>query len=478
MSDEVMSPGASPSSPAGVRRLNKLPLVIFLAIAVAVMGAVMYSFYKRSQDQQAAAKDEQVVEPPGSDSSALDAVLAGYDGEFIERPYIADPPMITAADVDDPDSDGGAPVVSGSGVPVVVEKEPEGVDFDALAQQARDEAVLRALQAELARQQAMKDQIDQALLAAMQADTSVGDGGGSSSGGADAMSEQEKQRAKYEQLHKQAVAQAQPDMSSSIKMLVSALQGSGGNAGGANESNPVRSATSLAGLNAALGGSSAGGERANGMDDGEYGYSDKKRVAQRIETELRVGTVIPAVMISGINSDLPGEMIAQVSEDVRDTRTGMHILIPKGSKLVGRYSSDVDDGQERVFVAWYRINYPDGSALNLDGFGGMDQGGYSGFNDQVDNHTVDKFKEATLLSLISGAAQLSQSDSEQGSEAAAALGQQYSKVGEEIIKKKLEMPPTLVIRAGYRFNVFIKKDLMLKPYAPMAPMESPMSLRG
>lgn len=205
-----------------------------------------------------------------------------------------------------------------------------------------------------------------------------------------------------------------------------------------------------------------------------YGYSTEFRQPQLTPFELRVGSVIPAVMIGGINSDLPGEIIAQVSQNVRDTRTGQHILIPQGSRLIGTYDSHIAMGQRRVMVGWHRVQFPDGSTMELGNMGGTDPAGYAGFTDKVNNHYWRIFGNATLLSIIGAGAQLSQPDSNNNSnstdareELAAELGRQWGQVGQEMTKRNMNIQPTLEIRPGYQFNVMVNKDLILEPYAEL-----------
>ena len=125
------------------------------------------------------------------------------------------------------------------------------------------------------------------------------------------------------------------------------------------------------------------------------------RVVPKISPyELKRGSVIPATLITGINSDLPGQVTAQVSQNVYDSATGRHLLIAQGSKLFGRYDSNVSFGQGRVLVVWTDIIFPDGSTLQLEGMAGTDAGGYSGFKDRINNHYLRTFGSAILVALI------------------------------------------------------------------------------
>jgi type IV secretion system protein VirB10 len=190
--------------------------------------------------------------------------------------------------------------------------------------------------------------------------------------------------------------------------------------------------------------------------------------------EVKAGTVIPATMIGGINSDLPGTIIAQVRETVYDTATGQIPLIPQGARLVGVYHSGVTYGQTRVLVAWNRIIYPNGNSFDLGTMPGVDEGGYAGFEDQVNNHYLKIFGTALLASVFSASAQLSQPQSSSSANynstqiLSAAVGQQANQVGAQLISRGLDIQPTIEIRNGYLFNVMVTKDMVLTPWQGMA----------
>ncbi len=189
--------------------------------------------------------------------------------------------------------------------------------------------------------------------------------------------------------------------------------------------------------------------------------------------EIKAGTVIPAVLISGANSDLPGQLIAQVRENVRDTLTGNHILIPQGTKIIAVYDSVVTHGQRRLLVAGDRLLFPNGQTLNLAGMPLVDLSGYAGMHDQVNQHLFRLFGSAVLLSAISGGVQLSQGtfdndrDNRQSAREilAAALGQQLGTVTTEVLRRQMDVQPTLEIRPGYRFNIEVTQDIVIpRPY--------------
>jgi len=187
---------------------------------------------------------------------------------------------------------------------------------------------------------------------------------------------------------------------------------------------------------------------------------------------VNTGFVIPATLITGVNSDLPGHLIGQVSQNVYDTATGQHLLIPQGTKLFGIYNSGIMFGQERVMVAWNRLVYPDGRTLDLGQMAGSDMGGYSGFHDQVNNHYWKLFKSAFLLSMVTASVTytdnkyVNDKDTTSASSAMAeALGNELGSVTTELIRKHMNVAPTIEIRSGYRFNVIVNKDISFNaPY--------------
>jgi type IV secretion system protein VirB10 len=191
--------------------------------------------------------------------------------------------------------------------------------------------------------------------------------------------------------------------------------------------------------------------------------------------EVKAGSLVPAVLITQANSDLPGQLIAQVRENVFDTATGAHLLIPQGTRAIGVYDSLVAFGQERVLVAWQRLIFPDGSSLNLESMPGTDLAGAAGFRDRVERDYIRIFGGAILLSAISAGLQISQGTFAAANQAAdtrdlreilaAALGQNLGELGTEMARRNLNVQPTLEIRSGYRFNIAVMKDLVLPgPY--------------
>jgi len=198
-------------------------------------------------------------------------------------------------------------------------------------------------------------------------------------------------------------------------------------------------------------------------------YLPFQKTAPLSPYEVKQGSVIPGIMITGINSDLPGQIIAQVSQNVYDSTSGQYLLIPQGTKIMGSYDSFVAIGQERAMVAWRRLIFPDGNSLELLNMAGADQGGYSGFNDQVNNHYFKIFGSAIILSFLGAGFQLSQPDSHgefptNREIVAAETARNLNQVGSELMRRKMNIQPTLEIRPGYRFNIIVNKDIILEPY--------------
>ena len=188
--------------------------------------------------------------------------------------------------------------------------------------------------------------------------------------------------------------------------------------------------------------------------------------------EIKAGAVIPAVLTGGVNSDLPGQITAQVTRNVFDTATGRRLLIPQGARLVGMYDSTVTTGQSRVLVAWNRIIYPDGSSIDIGSMPAADAAGYAGVRDRVNNHYFQTFGNTIFLSVFAAGAQLSQpqatvGENESASQIMAAqLGQQVGQLGMETARRRLQVQPTLTLRPGLLLNVQVTQDLILREWQP------------
>ena len=181
---------------------------------------------------------------------------------------------------------------------------------------------------------------------------------------------------------------------------------------------------------------------------------------------VQAGTVIPAALITGIKSDLPGTITAQVTEQVYDTPTGKQLLIPQGARLIGQYDSQVAFGQSRVLLVWNRIIMPNGTSIVLERQPGADAEGYSGLEDDVDYHWGQLFKTAILSTLLGVGTEIGASNNE--NEIARAIRQSgqdtASDVGRQLIRRQLNIQPTLTIRPGFPVRVIVNRDLILQPY--------------
>ena len=182
--------------------------------------------------------------------------------------------------------------------------------------------------------------------------------------------------------------------------------------------------------------------------------------------QVMAGTIIPASLVTGLNSDLPGQVIAQVTENIYDTATGAHLLIPQGTRLIGRYDSVIAYGQSRALVVWTRIVMPDGTSIVIDNLPGVDLAGYAGLKDKVNNHTFKLFQAAILSSVLSVASEIGRdSDDDAIVEALRDGGQRtINDAGQEIVTRQLAVQPTLTVRPGWRLRVIVNKDLVLQPY--------------
>jgi type IV secretory pathway VirB10-like protein len=389
----VMTPGASPdrllpahtAHASGVRRLNKRPLLILLLVAVAVICAMVYAVYQRSQRLELAARDRGYQAQDST--SVLRALLDGRPQGYVEAETPAQPPVASPAPDRSPVLPAGQPVRTGD----------------------EEERRFRQKQQEL---------YEHALAAPTRIEL----------GGAPAASPADRVQA-------------------TVRDALEAKRGAG-------VSDPNLQARKEDFLEQAKLG----------------GYLSQRREAPLSPYEVKTGTVIPAILTTGINSDLPGPIIAQVSQDVYDSATGRYRLIPQGTKLVGEYDNRVALGQRRVLVVWRRLVFPDASTLELEAMAGADQAGYAGFKDRVDNHYLRTFASAFLWSVISAGYQLSQPD--RGSDhtltaqelLAASLGREMGRVGAEVTRRNLDVQPTLETRPGYRFVVMVAKDIVLEPW--------------
>ena len=181
---------------------------------------------------------------------------------------------------------------------------------------------------------------------------------------------------------------------------------------------------------------------------------------------LQAGAVIAAALITGIRSDLPGQITAQVTENIYDSPTGKILLIPQGTRIIGQYDNGVGFGQRRVLLVWNRLIFPNGRSIVLERQPGADAEGYAGLEDGVDYHWGELFKAAALSTILSVGAEAGSSS--QQSDIVRALRQgasdSVSQTGQQIIQRQLNIAPTLTIRPGFPVRVIVTRDLVLEPY--------------
>ena len=180
---------------------------------------------------------------------------------------------------------------------------------------------------------------------------------------------------------------------------------------------------------------------------------------------LSAGSIIPASLITGLNSDLPGTVVAQVTENVRDSATGRTILIPQGARLIGRYDNAVAHGQRRALLVWTRILLPSGASVELDDMPATDGAGSSGLEDMVDSHGWQLLKGIALSTLLGVGTQISLGSEGTLARAISEFAEQNAAhAGDQLTSRNLEIQPTLRVRPGWPVRVLVTKDLVLEPW--------------
>lgn len=459
MSEDQMSPDASPgevTKKTGVRRVNNLPVYIIgglMGVFLLVM-VLVAADRAAQQNRPAGAKDEKA----GNTSMFANEIAGNQKDGIIQAERPAPPtvpdlsqPQGQAIDVARPDN---------------LDAPPTPPTSASLDDRVNNDEMQRVRMAKM-------QQLEEAIKAKTGVRGIAPRSSGSTPGGLTdgaAPATREEALARLAAVRQQIDAQTRDDPTAAYRARMQQLQAGGvrGMSGGGVSAAPRLLQTA---------GSSSPGSKdysqfANSGQEDRWKL-DSKPEAPRSPYELRAGFVVPATLISGINSDLPGQIMAQVSQDVFDTPTGKWKLIPQGSRLVGRYSSDVAYGQSRVLIAWQRIVFPDGKAMDIGSMPGADSAGYAGFNDQVNNHYFRLFASAFLMSGVTAGITMSQNQDQQnnGNRQTAsgalseALGQQLGLVTAQLISKNMNIAPTLEIRPGYRFNVIVTKDMTFsKPY--------------
>lgn len=464
------SPGATPRS--GVRRVNNMPMVIGGAVLAVFLGVMVMVGMDRAEKQNAPVtkKAEQAV----AASAFADEITGDQKSGFIPAkapamPNFADPSSSAVGA-------GGPPLppaAGGSAVPIARPDSAMVGEAPPLPPPSRgapqmEQRSRRSDDEEATIRRAKMQQAEEALRAKTSAPGArlAGGPGGARSGGAPGS--REDALARLAEVRQQLDGASRSDPTASFQQRLDQIRASG---------------LLPAGVGGAAGGGSlgAGGAARGGRNDvaqfAGTGQGDRWRLNTQVEPprspyELRAGFVLPATLIAGINSELPGQIQGQVSQDVWDTATGKHKLVPQGTRLVGSYSSETAFGQSRVLVAWQRLVFPDGKVLDIGAMPGSDSAGYAGLSDQVNNHYFRLFGSAILMSAVTAGVSLSQGGAAGSATAptassamSEALGQQLGQVTTQLISKNLNVSPTLEIRPGYRFNVVVVKDLTFtRPY--------------
>jgi type IV secretion system protein TrbI len=183
--------------------------------------------------------------------------------------------------------------------------------------------------------------------------------------------------------------------------------------------------------------------------------------------QLMAGTIIAASLVTGLNSDLPGFVIAQVTENIFDSVSGRFLLLPQGSRLLGKYDNVVAFGQERALVVWQRIILPDGSSVVIDSLPATDTGGYAGLADQVDLHTWQLLKGVALATVLGVGSELvfgGSGDSDLIRALQLSTQSTTNRAGQRLIERHLNVQPTITVRPGWPLRVIAHKDIILRPY--------------
>jgi type IV secretion system protein VirB10 len=228
--------------------------------------------------------------------------------------------------------------------------------------------------------------------------------------------------------------------------------------------------------NSAAGNQTAGSSSDQNMQDQKLAFLNGPSDAPTVSSDrlaptaspyiIQAGTLIPAALMTGIKSDLPGQITAQVTENVYDSPTGQYLLIPQGARLIGEYNSEVAYAQTRVQLIWTRLIMPDGQSIVLDNQPGADTQGYSGLQDGVNNHWGALFEAALLSTFLSVGAEAGTSDQENNLIQAIRSGasDSFNQAGQQVVERELNIQPTLTIRPGFPVRVIVNRDFVLASY--------------
>ncbi|RWB25810.1 MAG: conjugal transfer protein TrbI [Mesorhizobium sp.] len=415
---------------AGIRRINRLPIIIVIALVIAFLGVIVYGLTSRGLLLR---QNSGPSDGSGNPASTFADQLKRGIGDAI----IGEPQQTTTLQPTPVETQGEKRSVN----PFM--PQPSRTEEAQPAQELESEQVWRA--------RLQREQEEQYL--------------------------QERHRQRMARLQANDAAYDAP-----IAVDRGKFDGRGGDTttAAATTTNAVSTATTpgasdlyAAALRAGLGGVNADPNGQRSKDDffnadlKELGYLPNRVVPQQSPYELKRGSVIPATLITGINSDLPGSITAQVSQNVYDSATAHRLLIPQGTKLFGRYDSKVSFGQSRVLVVWTDIIFPNGSTLQIGGMAGTDAQGYSGYRDKVDRKWLQTFGSAILIAVIGTGIDMASPQSstlatqDTASDAARRnFAETFGRVADRTIQRNMDVQPTLEIRPGYKFNVLVDQDIV------------------
>lgn len=417
---------------SGMRRLNRLPVIVVIVLVVAFVAVILYGLSSRGLYFR---KDPGIGQPSGNPASTFaDQIKRGVSDGIIGEPQ--QQPTFQPTPVENKQPAAGTGVMSTQPLP---QEETRG------GQELEPEAIWRARLEREEKEQYLRERHRQRM-ARLQANDAAYDAPIA--------------------IDRGKLAGGDEEISGTSKRAGS----------GMSSASATGSASDLyaAALRAGLGGANVDPNGQRGKEDffnsdlKELGYLPNRVVPQQSPYELKRGSVIPATLVTGINSDLPGRITAQVSQNVYDSATGHYLLVPQGTKLFGRYDSKVSFGQSRALVVWTDIIFPNGSTLQIGGMAGTDAQGYGGFRDKVDRKWFQTFGSAILIAVIGAGVDMAipQDRNAFGSSNSAEdaarrnFAETFGRTADRTIQRNMDVQPTLKIRPGYKFNVLVDQDVI------------------
>ncbi|WP_412051944.1 IncP-type conjugal transfer protein TrbI (plasmid) [Hoeflea sp. Naph1] len=425
MTQSLKLGGACAESGPRIRRLNSVPIIVAIILIVVFLAAIFFGLSSRGLHFGDRQIDTSSSQPASNDAERL---KQGVPDGIIGEPKVIPVQLTPAVEREEPPRNPFTPPDQNLQKPQTPALEPEAM-WRARLQREQEEQMLR----EYHRQQMASIQAEEA---AANSPTAVNLKG----------------------------------LDNENAMPVAASQQSVSPAGTSGSAMDLYGAALQAGIDGQNTGPNGQVGKAQffNQDIADLGYLPNSVVPQMSAFELKRGSVIPATLVTGINSDLPGRITAQVSQNVYDSATGRRLLIPQGTKLFGRYDSNVSFGQNRVLVVWTDIIFPNGSTLQIGGMAGTDAAGYGGFNDKVNNHYLKTFGSAILVALIGAGTDMllpkdtsTASTTDSAADAARrSFAETFGQISQQTVSKNLNVQPTLEIRPGYRFNVLVDQDIV------------------